>query len=175
MELWKKLKEVPYRAGYRKLIKRTFQLPGGQVADFDLNNGGSVVCVLAITSQTKVVLAKQFRPAQERILLELPGGSMEAGKQPEEAVKRELLEETGYAGNVQFVAKSLQSAYDTLVRYNFVATDCHKIQDPKHDPLEPIEVVEMSLEDFKQHLRSGEMTDVATGYLGLESLKLLQG
>ncbi len=36
-----------------------------------------------------------------------------------------------------------------------------------------MEVVEVSLEEFRDHLRSGQLTDVELGYLALDHLKLL--
>jgi len=48
-----------------------------------------------------------------------------------------------------------------------------KIQEPTPDDLELLEVVEMPLTDFKQHIRGGNLTDVAGAYIGLEKLNLL--
>ena len=41
------------------------------------------------------------------------------------------------------------------------------------DANEFMEVVTLSVDDFKKHLKSGNLTDVATGYLGLDQLGLL--
>jgi len=76
-------------------------------------------------------------------------------------------------GDFQFVGTSLDCAYSNLLGYNFVATNCKKTQEQKLDENEFIEVVEMPLEKFKEHLRSGELTDIKTGYLGLDFLGLL--
>lgn len=170
---WKKLQDETHQFGYRKMLKRTFEMPNGKTADFNLVDGGKVVCVLALTKNNQVILAKQFRPAQNKFLLELPGGGMEIDETPEQAIERELFEETGYMGQISFVGESLQSAYDTLVRYNFVALNCEKVQGPTPSEFEQTEVVQMSLDEFKTHLRSGQLTDIATGYLGLDYLKLL--
>ncbi len=54
-----------------------------------------------------------------------------------------------------------------------MARSCVEVQEPTPDELEFLEVVELSLADFQQHLRSGHLTDVAGAYMGLEKLNLL--
>lgn len=170
---WKKISEEPYRAGYRKMLKRTYELPDGRAAEFDIKDEGFPCCVLALTPENKVILARQYRPGPEKVLSELPGGVMEEGETPEEAMKRELLEETGYTGKLHMIGTSYHCGYSTRLRYNFVATDCRKTQEPANDECEFIEVVEMSLPDFINHVRSGELTDNGTAFLGLDFLGLL--
>jgi ADP-ribose pyrophosphatase len=173
MEPWHKLSEQPLQLGHRKLLSRTYRLPDGRVDDFEIKHEPQVVCILAITSDQQVVLARQFRPGPEKILLEMPGGGIEAGETPQQAAVRELLEETGYAGEIQYIGASLDCAYTTLLRHNFVATGCEKRQEPQTGEGEFTEAVTMSLTEFRQHLRSGQLTDIETGYLGLDHLGLL--
>jgi ADP-ribose pyrophosphatase len=170
---WKKIKEEPFKAGFRKLIKKTFEMPDQKIADFDIKHEGPAVCILAITAEQQIILAKQFRPGPEKILLEMPGGMVDKGESPEQAAKRELLEETGYTGDFEFVGKSLDCAYSNMIRYNFVAKNCHKIQEQKLEDNEFVEIVEMNLTDFRKHLQSGQLTDVESCYLCLDYLKLL--
>ena len=168
---WEIIKEEPYRAGYRKMIKRFFKLPDGRIVDFDIKQEGPAACVLALTRDNDVVLARQFRPGPKKILMELPGGGINPGEEAEEGIKRELLEETGYSGNFQFIGTTLDCAYSTMVRYNYLATNCKKIQEPKNEENEFIEVVELPLKEFKKILRSGQITDVESGYLCLDFLE----
>lgn len=172
-EPWIKLKEEPLVNGRRKLLRRTFRLPDGRVDDFDIKHEPQVVCILALTTDQQVVLARQFRPGPEQILLELPGGGIEPGETPQQAITRELLEETGYTGQVNYIGASLDCAYTTLVRHNFVATGCYKLQEPQSGMGEFTEAVTIPLTDFRQHLRQGQLTDIETGYLGLDYLDLL--
>ncbi|MEI6477552.1 MAG: NUDIX hydrolase [bacterium] len=151
-----------------------FELPTGITADFDIKQEGHPVCTLALTPDNQVVLARQFRPGPERILLDIPGGASEKGEEFMEAAKRELLEETGYTGNFEFVGTSLADAYSTCLRYNYIARNCVKTAEPKNDPWEPIEIVLLPLVEFRKHLRTGELSDIATGYLALDFAGLLQ-
>ncbi len=170
---WKKLAEEEIVVGYRTIIRRKFELSPALTDDFDIIKGEQIVCVLPITPEGNVVMVKQFRPGPEAVFIDLPGGGVEAGEDPFEAMARELLEETGYSGKLEYVCKSVPSSYSTAVWHNFVATNCKQIQDAKADPHEPLIPLEMTLPDFKQHLKSGKITAVATAYLGLEYLKLL--
>lgn len=54
------------------------------------------VAVVAVTPASEVLLVRQFRPVVGRETLELPSGHVEPGESPEDAARRELLEETGY-------------------------------------------------------------------------------
>ncbi|MBU0625371.1 NUDIX hydrolase [Patescibacteria group bacterium] len=170
---WPKTGERQFKIGHRTIITRTFVLPDGRSVDFELMRAGDIVCILPLTTAHRVVLAKQFRPGPEQIVLELPGGLCEPGEDPADAARRELVEETGYAGILQLVNTSLLGAYTVGQRYNFVATDCRRIQAQQLDLNEFIEPVEMSFDEFMLHLRSGQLSDVTTGFLGLDFLGLL--
>ena len=54
------------------------------------------VNAVAFTDEGKILLVRQYRHAGDIISLEIPGGVIDEGETPEEAIKRELLEETGY-------------------------------------------------------------------------------
>lgn len=170
---WKKINEQLVYSGYRKLVRKTFKFPDGHTDDFDIYLDGATFCVLAITKQGRVVVFEQYRPGPEKVLKELPGGGIEQGESPEQGIARELLEETGYKGNIEFVGTNWHCGYSTRLRHNFVATECEKVQEPNHDKNEFGKVIELSMEDFRALLRSGELTDAETGYMGLEFLNLL--
>lgn len=171
--MWKKVEEVSLRAGYRRLLSRKFQLPDGRIEEFTIKDEGRVACILALTPDQRVILAKQYRPGPEKILLELPGGGIEVGESSEDAACRELLEETGYRGEMRFICEPLDDAYSTIRRFVFVATNCVKVQEPQLDENEFIEVVTLSLAEFRDHLRGGQLTDIEVGYLGLDALGFL--
>ncbi len=170
---WVKQDEEEIRVGFRRLVKRNLKLPDGRVEEYTLKKEGPAVCVLALTADKKVILAKQYRPGPDAVLLELPGGEVNEDEGAEKSIERELLEETGYKGELHFVGTSLDDAYSTMVRHNFVALHCRKIQDQRLDANEFIEVVEMPLAQFRQEIQKGQFTDLETAYLGLDYLNKL--
>ncbi len=58
-------------------------------------------------------------------------------------------------------------------RHCFVATNCERVSQPNMGDKEFVEIKLLSLTEFRKLLRSGEMTDVEVGYLGLDYLNLL--
>lgn len=170
---WKKLKEELVFEGWRKVLRKTFVRGNGTESEYDILWGGKTACMLVLTSEQKIVLAKQYRPGPEKFLLELPGGVVDEDEQPEEAALRELKEETGYTGDIKLVGTNWHDGYSTRLRYNFVVTNARKVSEQDKDDAWRIEVIEMPLHQFKEHLRSGELTDSTTGYMGLEHLRLL--
>jgi len=171
---WQEIsRELAFQKYSRKIEKVIFRLPDGKEADFYVKREGPAAAVLALTKDKKVILVKQYRPGPEEILLELPGGYVDPNEKPEVTTERELLEETGYKGKVQLVTTCYDDAYSTMNRYCFVATDCQKVSEPKTSDHEFVELEILSLDDFRKLLRSGKMTDVEVGYLGLDFLNLL--
>ena len=54
------------------------------------------VTVVALTPARRLLLVRQFRPVVQRQTLELPSGHVEDAESPEQAARRELVEETGF-------------------------------------------------------------------------------
>jgi ADP-ribose pyrophosphatase len=168
---WRKLSEEVVNLRFRRLVRRVFELPDGQTIDFEIWDELDTVAVLALTADQEVVLVRQFRPGPEEVLLELPGGRIEAGQTPAEAARAELLEETGFIGELGAVGSLLPDAYTSTTKYVFTAINCRPQQAP--DPGEHTEPVLLSLEDFRSHLRQGRLTDTGPAYRALDSLGLL--
>jgi len=173
VQAWRKLDERLVFDSHRRIVRRRFALPDGAELDYEVKVEPNVAAVVALTPEQQVVLVREYRPGPEELVLELPGGAIDAGESPLDAACRELLEETGYAGAVREVGRILDCAYSTRVRHAFLATDCKLVAAPRPHPGEHLDVVLVTLADFVAHVRSGRLTDAAAAYRALDELGAL--
>jgi 8-oxo-dGTP pyrophosphatase MutT (NUDIX family) len=98
--------------------------------------------VIAITKDGHMVLVRQYRHGLGRTCFELVAGCVEEGEDPMDAAKRELLEETGYAGGTwtEWMTLSPNPATCTNLAHSFLATGVQKVSGQHLDPTEDIEV-----------------------------------
>ncbi|MFC2020786.1 NUDIX hydrolase [Chloroflexota bacterium] len=72
------------------------QMPSGRESTREIVEHDEVVAIVAIDTDDNVLLVNQFRQPLGKELLEIPAGGIEEGEKPEDAVCREMQEETGY-------------------------------------------------------------------------------
>jgi ADP-ribose pyrophosphatase len=171
VEPWRKRNETVVYDRFRRILNRTFELPTGEVAEFEILDLLDSVAVLALTPSKEVILVEEFRPGPEAVLFELPGGVVEREQTPLEAARAELLEETGYEGEMLDVGSLIRDAYATNVKHVFAATDCRQVADSEQP--EFTAPLLMPLESFRDHLRQGRLTDSEVAYRALDELGLL--
>jgi len=83
-----------------RLRRERFQSrKSGKTHDFYVTYLADGVQIIALTPDQHLVMVRQFRAGPRRDSLEAPGGLLEPGEEPGVAGARELLEETGYAGD----------------------------------------------------------------------------
>jgi len=108
----------------------------------------------ALTEDNKVVMVKQYRHPIGEVVLETPGGFVDEGEEFSTAMKRELLEETGYEfAEVEYLGKMAANP-GILTNYTemFMATGGKKVADQKLDHNEEIQIVLLSIEELIDEL-----------------------
>lgn len=120
---------------------------------------GAVV-ILGVTDDGNAVLIRNRRYAVDRVLLELPAGTLEPGEPPMNCAGRELLEETGYlAGKIELLATFYTSpGILSENMHAFLATKLEKQEQALEDG-EEIEVVEVPINEAILAAEVGEIPD----------------
>lgn len=173
---WKQLSRKVYKhSEYYQIVDVHFELPNGQQKTYALTHTGRVVCLLAVTKDKKIVLARQYRQGPDQVLDELPGGKVDHGETDEQAARRELTEETGYvAGRMVPLGRFLEGAYSTILKHGFLALDCEPLGQQKLDPTEFIEVVLKTVPELIEQLMRGASTDCQLAWAGLVEAGLVR-
>jgi ADP-ribose pyrophosphatase len=117
-----------------------------------------IVVMVAVTPSGNVVLEKQFRPPLGRDVIELPAGLVEPGEALEEAARRELIEETGWAAkNLAFLAEGpISTGASTEALRAYLCTDLKQVGKNGGDDNEIIEVIEVPIDDAQKFLRDAQ-------------------
>ncbi len=164
MEPVKRLKrELRAKGTVINLYKDTVEV-NGNIAEWDYIHHDGAAAVVAVDADGKFLMVRQYRNALDRFTLEIPAGKLDDPKEPTlECAKRELEEETGYrAGKMEY----LLTVNTTVAFCNekidlYLATDLTKTE--QHlDPDEEINVERWNIEDLKQMIYEGKMTDSKT-------------
>jgi 8-oxo-dGTP pyrophosphatase MutT (NUDIX family) len=118
------------------------------------------VSVVPVTREGSVVLVRQYRHGIDAPSLEVPGGIIDEGQQPEEAAVRELREETGYGdGIVASLGTSLPNpALQNNTYHMFLARDVRLLGEPEFDVGEYCELVVLSENEVRREMESGGIT-----------------
>ena len=132
----------------------------GKEHEFYLLDSGDWVNVIPLTSDEKVILIKQFRFGTKDFSLEIPGGMLDAGESPSQAARRELLEETGYAGDEPILLGIVHPnpAIHTNRCYSFLVKNVTFRHAPRQDSTEDIEVQIVPLAEIPRLIRNGQIT-----------------
>jgi 8-oxo-dGTP pyrophosphatase MutT (NUDIX family) len=144
MQAWRVLeRRMILDRRWLRIEEQRIGLPnGGEIREFHRIESPDWAAVLALTTDSKLVLVEQYRHGAERASRELPAGVVDAGETPLEAARRELLEETGFAAEHWRPLSSVftEPARHTTRAHFFFATGARRLAEPRVDASESIEV-----------------------------------
>lgn len=175
---WETLRsEVLVEDQWIRLRAEACRTPGGARIDpFYIIDYPDWVHVVAVDAQDRVLLVRQWRQGVGMESWELPGGTVDPDDPgPEEAARRELLEETGHAAErlEHFSTLSPNSASQTNRLHAYLAHGARRVAEPKDDPAEELAHEWIALQDVMRRIDSGEFSQslhVASLLLGLRRL-----
>lgn len=128
------------------------------------------VLVIPVTQEGKIIICEQEQPHRDKPYLSLISGRVEENEPPEEAAKRELLEETGFEAEklVLWDEYSPGTKIDWTI-YTYIAKCCKKVAEQNLDPGEKIRCDFISSEEFIDLLAEKKVDDIHLTVKALEA------
>lgn len=135
--------EYLFRRPWLTVRRDTVRLPNGVVhPEYYVLEYPTWVNVIALTPEGKFVMVKQYRHGLGIVATELCAGVAEAGEEPLEAARRELMEETGFGGGEWELLTVLcaNPGSQNNLSYSFVARGVVRMDSQHLDETEDIKV-----------------------------------
>lgn len=158
-----------------ELVVKDVELPDGKTSKREIVNHPGAVAVIAVTTEKKLLLIRQFRKPLEKTIVEIPAGKLEKGEDPLQCAMRELEEETGFkASQIEFVTSFYTSPgfADEIIYIYF--TDKIELGEVNRDEDEFLSVIEVSLQEAEKLMEQQIIHDAKTVY-AIQYLKLKGG
>lgn len=136
------------------------EMPDGRIVDeYFVLEYPNWVNAVAITEEGKILMVRQYRHAANIVSLEIPGGVIDGDERPEEAMSRELLEETGYKFDNMEELCTIYANPSTANNKTFcyLATGGVKVQEQALDEHEELIIEEYTIDEVKQLLADNKI------------------
>ena len=138
-------------------------LPDGSQATREYVVHPGAVMVIPVLDDGRLLVERQFRYPLQRVFVEFPAGKLDAGEDPLECGKRELLEETGYSATEWEYLGEFHPliSYSTEVIHFYIARGLSQ-GNAQLDDGEFLEILPMSLDELKAGILANQITDSKT-------------
>lgn len=163
IKLWKTIsKEVVTQTPVFNLLKIEREDPRreGKHGTFWVLEPPAWVNIVAMTSDRRLVMVRQYRQGNGHITMEIPGGAVDPEESMLEAAKRELREETGYVSDSweRIGVMDPNPAIQNNRCETYLARHVQQLHETDFDEFEDIEIELVSVESIDNRIACGEIT-----------------
>lgn len=159
---WKTLSsEYLFNDRWFKVRKEICETPEGKIVDpYYIYDFPTWVGAFPVTEDGKIVMVRQYRHALGETCIEIPGGCVDdTDKSLEEAVAREIMEETGYLfSSYEYLGKiSPNPSTNSNLLHMYLARGGKKVAEQQLDGNEEIEVELLTIDELKELIRENKI------------------
>lgn len=138
---------ILHKTNWLELVQKTYLDENGVQREWDCvnrnNHSSAAVIIPLLVPSRRYLLIKQFRPPVEKWVVEFPAGLIDPHETPAECAKRELLEETGYLGQITEISPPVYSSSGMLAEsFYYVNMEIDELASVNQSPIPQLEVSE---------------------------------
>jgi ADP-ribose pyrophosphatase len=162
LQSWKTLSRTTIldHSIYLKVENHVIELPDGRVLDqWPWVIARDFVNVIPVNDDGNLILFKQEKYGYQGVSIAPVGGYLEPGEEPEEAARRELLEEMGYHSGELIPLTTTVIAPNLFFSIGnpFIARKLTYVGHQASDDLEEQTLIEVTLDELERSLLRGEV------------------
>ena len=155
-------REEIYNGKVIHVVKDEVELDDGtrSIREVVLHNGGACI---ALKNEGKYYMVSQYRYSLGKEMLEFPAGKIEKGEDPDDAILREVIEETGYqAEGIRKLGSIIPTCGYCTERIHLYYAKAGKKLGQHLDEDERIDLLRYTPEQIREMIRNGEIDDAKT-------------
>jgi ADP-ribose pyrophosphatase len=166
MELkpWKKIStEIKFKNPWWTYLVEKYELPSGREGTYHSVHTSGSAFIIPVTKGGKLLLVNQYRFLNDRLSIEFPGGGIKEGEEPESIAHKELIEETGFDGELEKIG--IFNPYNGVTNeicHVYIARDLKSSNDHAKDDSEEFELIELTVSGVREKINSNEIYDGMT-------------
>ncbi len=135
-----------------------YVMPSGNEGEYHYVHTAGSVYIVPILDDRRFLMVHQYRYLNEMLSLEFPGGGIKDGELPDEIARKELIEETGYEGDLEKIGfyNPFGGVTDEICHV-YIARNLKPSNDAGKDESEEFELVRLTMDEIEEKIKTNEI------------------
>lgn len=140
-----------------------YLFPNGSEGEYHYVYTSGSAFIIPVMDDRRLIMVSQYRYLNDRFSLEFPGGGIKSGQKPADVARKELIEETGFDGELEFIGIfNPFNGVTNEICHVFIARDLKSSDEFKKDESEEFEMHFLSIDEVEEKIRTNEIYDGMT-------------
>jgi ADP-ribose pyrophosphatase len=161
LEKWKKIStEVVHTNPWWTYKIDDYIYPDGSGGKYYYAFTYGSVFIVPVTETGKILMVKQYRYLNDRFSIEFPGGGIKKNEEPFFSARKELIEETGFDGDIKKIG--IYNPFNGITNeicHVFIARNLKPSNEFVKDDSEEFELCEYSVDEIENLVYTNEIYD----------------
>lgn len=161
LKKWKKLStEVKYSNNWWSYLVDKYLFPNGTEGEYHYCFTYGSAFIIPVTAEGKIIMVRQYRYLNDRFSIEFPGGGVKKEDNHEAEAYKELVEETGFSGELEYAGMfNPYNGVTNEICKVYIARNLKPSEEYKKDDSEEFELLYYTPDEISGMIESNEIYD----------------